>query len=236
AVWRRAREEGVVGLHVPGVWPDVDFSSRRGDGVGFGLGLHPWWLAKYPPSSWSEALIRLREARVRGAEAIGECGLDKPLSKRRGGPSLDAQVEVLEGALGVAADLALPLVMHVVGAHGRALEVLQRHRPAAVLLHSYSGPPDLVPRYAELNCVFSFSGAFLRPRAKRAQASLAAVPASHLLLESDGPDQKVGDKSRGEPVDLVAIAAGAARVRCESLEAVASATFANAMRFFRREF
>lgn len=242
AACERAHGLGVLGVHIPGVFPEQWSRARSlallhtdsGVRIGSGVGIHPQFLADLTPAALDAGLTNLQAAAMQEhAEAIGECGLDGPVAKR-GGPSLDDQVRVLDVHLEVARALELPIVLHVLRAHGRALEVLQRHGslPAGGVLHSYSGSAELVPRYAQLGLCFSFGGVVTRANARRPHAAVRAVPSDRLLLESDGPDQPLLGRSRGAPEDLPVTAQAVAQLRGEP--AIAEITHANANRLFRR--
>ena len=84
-----------------------------------------------------------------------------------------------------------PLVLHVVGAHQEALRVIQEESPGVPLLvHSFSGSLDEAREWTRMGAYLSFSGGILRnPPSKKARAALGATPLSHLLFETDSPDQ-----------------------------------------------
>ena len=240
----RARGLGVQAVHIPGVFP-AQWSRARtlarrhsvgGMQIGSGVGIHPQFIATLTSAELDAGLADLEGRAMREqAEAIGECGLDGPVAKR-GGVSLDEQVRVLDVHLEVARTLHLPIVLHVLRAHGFALDVLQRHGAlrAGGVLHSYSGSAELVPRYAELGWSFSFGGVVTRANARRPHAAVRAVPANRLLLESDGPDQPLLGRTRGAPEDLPVTALAVANLRAEDPAVIAETTLANANRLFRR--
>jgi TatD DNase family protein len=240
ALWRRCRELGVTSVHVPGVspeqWPRAASMRSLGQGVGCGVGVHPWWIERLTANELRAALDGLSAAVLHHrAEAIGECGLDGAVAKR-GGPDLMRQSEVLDAHLEVARALERVVVLHVVAAHGRALEVLEAHGPfsAGVLLHSYSGSAELVPRYLAVGCSFSFGGIVTRESARRPLAAARAVPLERLLIESDGPDQPLAGRARSAPDDLPTICAALARVRSAAVDELGERTAANAVRLFGR--
>ena len=146
----RARALGIEAWHVPGCgpsqWPRLTPVSDIA-GVSIGVGVHPWWVdevlspSEEDPGALSRALDdamqRLAaELRARGAAALGECGLDRPRA-RSGGPSRERQRLVFEAQLALARELELPVVLHVVGEHGAALELLERvgDLPAGGVVH-----------------------------------------------------------------------------------------------------
>ncbi len=149
------------------------------------LGLHPWWIAEHNSvdreQGWQLLLAELDE---HGAVALGEIGVDKT---RQGLQSGDDQQAWLERGLRLAKDRKLPVVLHVVGWHGRALAALRAvGGPWRGVVHRYSGSPELVRDYTALGLHVSLA---LEPReveAKRA-AIAQAVPPQKLLIESDWP-------------------------------------------------
>ena len=90
----------------------------------------------------------------------------------------------------MAAERNLPVTVHCLRAWGRLLELVTAEaRPeCGFLLHSYGGPPEMIPAFTKLGAYFSISGYFAQPRkAKQAQA-FRAVPMERLLIETDAPD------------------------------------------------
>uniref|UniRef100_A0A0G4I4E8 TatD related DNase n=1 Tax=Chromera velia CCMP2878 TaxID=1169474 RepID=A0A0G4I4E8_9ALVE len=283
---KEAADAGVSPLMLCAVSPLSDWSlveclaTERGRGeVVSNFGLHPWWIEpmlrtqqSHSPSAseGSSANDRLLSSlsshldlflRRNLNAGVGECGLDKPHSKRTG-TSLDFQTDVLRVHFRKAKEFKRPLTLHCVQAYGRLLDVLQEERkrgaergsdmshpcppsssassfqhresqqeetasssgcksasPKAfdvpVILHSFSGPVDLVPRFAEANCFFSVAPFLLRqgvsggggggpsssPQALKGNKGkggsvslspgaslLRKIPSDRLLLESDCPD------------------------------------------------
>ncbi|HHH27166.1 MAG TPA: TatD family deoxyribonuclease [Polyangiaceae bacterium] len=237
AVVARARSRGVTAVHVPGVGPDqwAKAAALQHAGIGSSVGIHPQWLASLSAAELEDALASLQvRAGELGAEAIGEVGLDAFTAKK--GPDVDAQVAVLDAHIEVAKALELPIVLHVLGPHGKALATLKRHAPlpAGGVLHSYSGPAEMVAEYSRLGLFFGFAAAVTRANARRPLEAARAVPAERLLIETDGPDQALAGHERGSPEDLPAICAAVARARGEEPATVAALTEANARRLFRR--
>jgi len=148
------------------------------------FGLHPWRLAPAPPDGWYARLEALLHAHP--AAGIGEVGLDRWVE----GHHLPTQIDALRPQIALAAQLDRPLSIHCLRAFGTLLDLLRAsHLPArGFLLHSYSGPADLLPSFAELGAYFSFSGHFLHPRKSAQRATFKLVPHDRLLIETDAPD------------------------------------------------
>lgn len=118
---------------------------------------------------------------------------------------MDVQVRAFETQLWLATELKRPCVLHCVGAYGKLLEILQRtlkqsqgHLPPAIVLHSYSGAPDMVASFCALEAkarasstrvYFSLNTRQLLQKGGKAVSTCARVPLSSLLVESDAPDQ-----------------------------------------------
>lgn len=236
----RAHAAGVSGLMVPGYepreWARLKPLCERVRGVICAVGLHPLYLHELSPEERTEALASLpRWLEHSGAKAVGECGLDA-LVARKGGLSLAEQTEVVRAHLRLARELALPVILHCVKAHGRLLELLQTFGPLprGGVLHAYGGPSELVPRYRELGFCFSFGGIVTYENAKRPRNALTAVPLDALLLETDGPSQvpRGAERGRSEPSDVPQIAKVVAALRGVDEQTLAHATTHNALRLF----
>jgi len=239
AVLARASAAGVDRIVVPGVepsqWDSLGAFSERHPQVSVAVGIHPQMLASLPAADVDRGLSRLGSAaKASGAVAIGECGLDGPTADR--GASYELQARVLESHLAVARDLALPVILHIYRAHGRALELLKAWGPlsAGGIVHSYSGSVDLVKRYLDLNLFISFAGAVTRLNAKRPKAAALAVPLERLLLETDAPEQSPegANSSRNEPAHLVHTLRSVASLHGLPEKQLAVTTTANARRIY----
>jgi TatD DNase family protein len=123
------------------------------------------------------------------AVALGEIGLDRATPELRA--ALPRQEAAFRAQLALARDLQLPVILHVVDAHGPTLEILRRDGVPARggVVHGFSGSGESALLYQALNLCISFSGAVCNPRAVRLQRAVAAVSSSRLLVETDAPYQ-----------------------------------------------
>ncbi len=233
----RARASGMRGIFVPGFepseWRTLSAFCAQDSLLCFGLGLHPWYVKALSQSALELALAELPElVRTTRCVAIGECGLDA-IHAKRGGASMEVQQHVLAAHLALAHGTELPIVLHCVGAHGMLLAMLEARGalPGGGVMHSYSGPAELVPRYQELGLSFSFAGIVARPEAQRPRRALAAVPIDRLLVESDGPDQPIRELgTRSEPAHVRRVLEIAAELRGEPYSQLVRETTDNALR------
>ena len=234
AVRSRALAAGVMGWAVAGAdptqWDRLEEIVSRHGGLAL-LGVHPWWAADLDPSALSPFLEDL--ARRPLAHGLGECGLDHHRS--RDPASRARQRHAFRAQLALARERDVPVVIHCVRAFGPLLRLCAADGlPAAGgVIHGWSGPPDLVAEALGLGLHLSFGPQILRDRARRARASLAAVPADRLLLETDCPDQAPPGIPRGEPAHLREVAREAAAIRDTRPETLWSITGDNARRLFR---
>ncbi len=202
------------------------------------LGLHPYYLASRS-EIWAENLRTLLRAHPEAG--IGECGLDGSVKDRD-----DAEQErVLRAHFDLARQMNRPIWLHARRAWDRLPAMLAAwgpHEPG-IVIHSYSGGPDLVPALAHLNVYFSFSGTLTRSNNRKGRASAAVVPAERILIETDSPDLApvVLDSGTGEtrvpevnePANLVHVAGALAEIRGWSLETTARITTENATRILQ---
>jgi len=244
-VWARACAVGVTGALLAGVdppgWLDEARLCVAYRGLFASYGLHPQIVASLDDNGLDRMLAALDDALAEPplgvhAVAIGEIGLDG-LDDRRA--SLGLQERAFRAQLQRARRAGLPLSLHILAAHPRAIEVLADEGvpPAGGVVHSYSGSAELARDYLALGLSLSFAGPVANPAAKKAHRAAEMVPRDRLLVETDAPDQTPGPHrpARNEPAFLVANIAALAQIRGESPAEVAAYTEANARRLFRLE-
>ncbi len=239
-VLERARAAGVVGMVVAAVhprdWSRIGALAAVYDDVYAAVGVHPEVLPALTAASLEEALGALvAEAGVHRAVAIGETGFDSRVVGE--GVSLEAQGRAVDAHREAARALGLPVILHIVGAHGPALDHLERSGPFpdGGVVHSYSGSAELVDRYVALNLHLGFAGSVVRPNARKPRAAAARVPADRLLVETDAPDQPLpgATSRRNEPSEVARVAQAVAAARGETFETVSRFTTENARVLYR---
>ncbi len=180
-----------IGAMIAGYGPERYVRARRLcdrlPQLGRSVGLHPWWLAAANrsqsdrESGWQQLLDEIATHRP---AALGEFGFDRNVRSRL---PLDEQRQWLDRALVLAAELSLPVIMHLVGWYGHALELLQDHqRPYLGVLHRYSGPLELVRPFEDLGLSLSF-GLDVLARPAVFESIVAEVSIDRLLIETDWP-------------------------------------------------
>jgi len=199
------------------------------DAVRAAVGIHPTQLAALTgPAGAATASQQLRRLLDTCAEdesgaqpaAIGEVGLDD------GAPDLPGQAHFLADCLALAAERALPLVLHVVGelaTHEAAIHLVQQRPGVRVVAHYFVGGPDLARRYLDAGCWLAVGRPVTRPTEAAVRSAVLLVPPDRLLLETDTyplPGRTT------EPRDVTTVCAAVAELRGEAYVAVARATTA----------
>ncbi|GAB6096478.1 TatD family hydrolase [Desulfatiferula olefinivorans] len=228
----RARRAGVDKIMVCGLeerdWDDVLAMTAADACLVPALGIHPWFVDGRS-DTWALTLAEKLEA---GGAAVGEIGLDRMISHRND----EDQEHVFVTQLDIARDLGRPVNIHCRSAWGRMLEILKGRGglPHGGVIHSWSGSADMVREYERLGASISFSGSVTRPDNKKVRKAVCAVSRDRLVLETDSPDIVPSgvDAMLNEPAFVRTVLGAVARLRGETVDTVAAATWANSVRLF----
>lgn len=237
AVRSRWQEAGVVRLVHSCVEPS-EFSSiqtiaHQFPEISFAVGLHPLDADKWDSQTEKEILsLASSDAKV---VAIGEMGLDFYKAD-----NYDRQRMVFEAQLAIASQLNLPVIIHCRNAASELRDILQKWRnikgdSIRGVMHCWGGKPQEVQWFLDLGFYISFSGTVTFKNAIDIQQSAVLVKSDRLLIETDcpflAPVPKRGEK-RNEPAYVRYVAEAIARLRGETLEAIATQTTENACKLF----
>lgn len=227
---RAAKAAGVDEIVVAGTEPrapELLPADTAGLVVHRAFGIHPMSVADDAlPAQLAALDAKLDDERER-AVAVGECGLDL----RDGQPPVAAQERAFRAQLAVARRRGLPVILHLVRAHARALEILEEEQarhgalPAGGVWHAFAGPADAVRRGLRLGLSFSVGALVFNEGARRLREALPGIPLDRLLVETDAPHSALSTL----PEHLGALA----EVRGEDVDVVTAATAANARRAYR---
>ncbi|MBL1198431.1 MAG: TatD family hydrolase [Nostoc sp. ZfuVER08] len=237
AVRSRWQQAGVVRLVHSCVHPE-EFSSiqslaRQFPEISFAVGLHPLDAARW--NSDTAEKIRYLVKSDSNVVAIGEMGLDFYKAD-----NYQQQYMVFESQLAIASELDLPVIIHCRDAAAETREILQKWRSlkgetVRGVMHCWGGTPEQTQWFLDLGFYISFSGTVTFKNAKDIQSSAAMVSSDRLLIETDcpflAPVPKRGEK-RNEPAYVRYVAEQVAKLRQESVEAIAQATTQNACKLF----
>lgn len=238
-VMARAAEAGIEAVVVPG----IDLASSREavelaehwPGVYAAVGVHPHHAASWSAAARAELRALAQSPR---AIAVGETGLDF----YRNLAPYAVQMESFRGQLDLAAECALPVIVHNRSASREVYAELEawmaragrrNGRPPGVL-HAFSGDPQSAQRAVALGFLLGVAGPVTYPKADDLRATLASVPCEHLVIETDAPYLAPAPHRgrRNEPAYVALVACGLATALGLDAVELASRTSGNAARLF----
>ena len=141
------------------------------------FGIHPWEAFRFVSD------LSALDAPLNDALLYGEIGLDFHFVKDKA--RFEAQRTVFDLFLDAAERSGKLINVHTKGAESAVLESLRRRELQAVIVHWYSGPPDLVDDYLDLGVYFTVGVEVLYSEQIRSLA--AKLPADRILTETDNP-------------------------------------------------
>ncbi len=183
---RNARDAGICKLITssitPGQWEKSKSIAEKYKEVEFALGVHPW----YATPSDLDMLENLKDAKTKGAAAIGEIGLDEKIEN----PSIEIQTKIFEIQLSIAKEINLPVIVHCRGAFDELISSIKKIGvpEAGGIIHSFSGSAGLADSLIKLGLSFSIGGILTYKKNKKRIELLERIYPNHFLLETDSPD------------------------------------------------
>ncbi|AKJ63865.1 TatD family hydrolase [Kiritimatiella glycovorans] len=233
----RARDAGVDRILAVGGRPEADETALE-------------WAQRYPGSIFASAGCDRDQAgrspdeaglrtRLRRTEcvALGEIGLDYHY---HGPEEREAQRELFERMLAIAAEVHQPVVIHSREADDDTLTALRAFaaRPGAPsppgVLHCFTGGEAFAEALVDIGFFISFSGIITFRNAEALRAAAKTIPAERLLIETDTPYlAPVPHRGkRNEPAHVIRVAETLAEQRGSRVEDIAEQTRCNAERLF----
>ncbi len=236
AVLARCRALGVERQVVLGVyqanWQRLWDLVEKEHGLHAAFGLHPIYLQQHRPEHLTE--LRGWLERLAGNPklcALGEFGLDWYVE----GLDREGQQALFEAQLALAAEFALPALLHVRRAHAATIATLKRYRlPRGGIVHAFSGSSEEAREYLKLGFRLGLGGAATWPQANRLRKVVAQLPLEAIVLETDAPDMAPSMHAgrRNSPEYLPEICAVLAGLRGIAAEELATASSRNAYELF----
>ena len=223
------------------VGTSVDSNARALDlaatipNVWAAVGIHP-----NDASAAAEESVRRRvekQAASPRVVAIGETGFDTHWDDE----TLESQRAAFDWQAGLAAQLGLPLILHVrdrQGSEDASLEACRALREAGHrqgVLHCFNGHDGLLETGLELDWMVSFAGNLTYPSAEPLREAARRVPSDRLLVETDSPYLAPVPKrgKRNTPAFVRFTAERLAEVRGASAQEIERLTDENARRLYR---
>ncbi len=159
------------------------------------FGLHPYFISKNPSVLCELALDELVKV-IDVSTGLGETGLDfRDKILESGGLSIEEatahQIDFFENQIELAKVYQKPLVMHIVQAHEKALQIFEMWGVPEKkgMVHAFNGSYETAIKYIDLGFMISIGGAVTYDKHLKLQQSAARIPEDFLLIESDCPDQ-----------------------------------------------
>jgi TatD DNase family protein len=185
-VIQRSQSVGVRRWVVPaigsGCWTRLVDLHRTYPSLYFAFGFHPWFLSREEKSCF-RLLDQVLNLAPDGLVAVGECGLDSVIDT-----PFDLQLQFLDVQLELARKYQLPVILHCRKAFN---ELFQRLKLANLsrggIWHGFSGSMQQAESLIDLGFKIGVGGVITYPRAAKTRHAVANLPASALVLETDGP-------------------------------------------------
>lgn len=241
----RMREEGIAAVVVG---TDAETSAGavaladRHEHLFASVGLHP----NHAAESFDEVAYRALAAHPK-VVAIGECGLD--YFRGEGTEARNAQKELLQQHLALAAELDKPLIIHARPSSAKAtedkplydayfdlIEILTeakgKHPNLRGDIHFFAGGEREAEAFVALGFAISFTAVITF--ARDYDAVVRAAPLTSILSETDSPYVAPASRrgERNDPLAVVEVVERIAAVRDEDPETVRATLLTNARRLF----
>ena len=184
---KRCADSGVerlitVGFDLPSSYLAKELSEKY-DCVYFTAGFHPTELKSYKEGD----LDKIAELCAHNkCVALGEIGLDYHY------PDTDKELQrrVFIAQLQLSDSLKMPVQIHSRDCAEDMLALLKDNAQLlknGALMHCYSHSTEMAEEFLKLGLYFSFGGASTWKGSKKAKRTIAMLPLSHVLTETDSP-------------------------------------------------
>ncbi|MFT5838956.1 MAG: TatD DNase family protein [Flavobacteriales bacterium] len=155
----------------------------------FSLGLHPYFLNSFKPAHLVK-LINLLDQYQNKVLALGEIGLDSHIDV-----DWKLQIHVFEQQLQIAEKHKLPVILHHRNSHNELIRILKTSKfSLGGIVHAFSGSLQQAQTYIDLGFKIGVGGGITYSRANKTRKTIAQLPLSSLVLETDAPDMPLMGK------------------------------------------
>lgn len=212
----------------------------------FALGIHPLCVPQAQEADLQalDAELTLRKSDPR-LVAVGEIGLDYFVPALTQSPMRERQEYFYREQLKLARKHGLPVILHVRRSADKLLKHLRDLAPEGGwhgIAHAFNGSQQQAMEFVKLGFKLGFGGAVTFEPARQLRRLATRLPLQALVMETDSPDipphwlyttaaRRADGQAQGrnEPGELPRIAQQVASLRGIALDALASATTANAL-------
>ena len=218
----------------PGEWElQQALHKKYPQHFGLSFGLHPYFVSDADIETCETALDQLAGLLPK-AMALGEAGLDfRPHIMKE---SQSLQIEMFENQIELAKAFEKPMVLHLVQAHEKAVQIFDLWDAPARggMVHAFSGSFETAKKYIDRGFLISVGGAATYAKNHKLQDCLKKIPMEYLLIESDAPDQAPeGWSGPNESTSIYNVAESIALIRNISAFDVLEVGTSNFKRLFR---
>jgi len=225
----------VVPAVVSHTWDKLKLLSEQYACVYAAYGLHPLFIDKHSEEDLELLSVWLAtELGGKGKKvvAVGEIGLDISVG------DMPKQQALFEGQLSLAAELALPVILHSRKMHAEVLKSIKRHKLVGGVFHAFSGSYEQLLEFTKLGVKIGVGGVITWPRSTKTRSAIARAPLESLVLETDSPDMYVNtDVDRGfdlqsTPLNVLDVFAALCTIRPEAPDVIAEQLWCNSQNIF----
>ncbi|MBK0124549.1 TatD family hydrolase [Pantoea sp. S61] len=230
----RAAQSGVKRIIVPSVdasrFALVSQLAQQHEALYAALGLHPINIAVHLDAHLDQLEQWLKTPDSKRV-AIGEIGLDLYMQDAQ----FDKQTRLLDAQLKLAKQYDLPVILHSRRTHDQLALHLRRHDlPRRGVVHGFAGSQQQAERFIQLGYAIGVGGTITYERASKTRNTIANLPLTSLLLETDAPDMPLqgyqGQPNRPERARNVFDVL--CQLRSESPDIIADTLWQNSLRVF----
>lgn len=217
----------------PEEWPrQILLKNKFPNNFGICLGLHPYYVSAHSAEECEAALDQLAKL-LPQAMALGETGLDfRPHIIK---DTMSLQIEMFENQIEMAKAFQKPLVLHIVQAHEKAIQVFDWWGAPEKkgFVHAYNGSYEVAKKYIDRGFLISVGGAVTFDKNRKLQDCIRKINMEYLLIESDSPDQApLGWEGLNNSTSIYQVAEKIALIKNTNVLDVLEAAASNFKRFF----
>lgn len=210
-------------------WDKVLELTRTYPNVYGMIGVHPDEVGALNEETFSRMAELAKQEKI---VAIGEIGLDYYWNKESHGQQKEWFVRQLE----LARAMKLPVNIHSRESAADTMEIMKAHAQGMkAIIHCYSYSREMAENYVRMGYLIGVGGVVTFKNGKRLKETVAAIPLSRIVLETDcpylAPEPNRG--KRNSSLNLPYVARAIAEIKGVSEEEVIAVTEENAVKFYQ---